>query len=102
MIDTLLSNREKAEQSDILEKLAIEKKKYMIITLHRPSNVDCLENLEKIIAAFEAIEKDLKLVFPIYPRTKKNIDGSDLKDVLIQAGRKSYLALRPKWIFTQA
>lgn len=79
MIDTLLANRNKAEQSGILEQLGLEKKKYAVITLHRPSNVDCLEGLEKIIAAFEVIQKDLKLVFPIHPRTKKNIEGSALK-----------------------
>ena len=78
MIDTLLANREKAEQSDILEQLKLEKKKYAVITLHRPSNVDCLAGLEKIIAAFEVIQGELKLVFPIHPRTKKNIEGSAL------------------------
>ncbi|MCE5340418.1 MAG: UDP-N-acetylglucosamine 2-epimerase (non-hydrolyzing) [Planctomycetaceae bacterium] len=80
MIDTLLANRDKAEKSDILEKLGIEKKKYAVVTLHRPSNVDDMGNLSKIITAFEVIQNDLKLVFPIHPRTKKNIEGSDLKD----------------------
>jgi UDP-N-acetylglucosamine 2-epimerase (non-hydrolysing) len=79
MIDTLLANRQKAEQSEILEKLKLEKKKYAVITLHRPSNVDCLSGLEKIIAAFEVIQNDLKLVFPIHPRTRKNIDESVLR-----------------------
>jgi UDP-N-acetylglucosamine 2-epimerase (non-hydrolysing) len=79
MIDTLLANREKAEQSGILEQLGLENKKYAVITLHRPSNVDYIAGLEKIIAAFEVIQKDLKLVFPIHPRTKKNIKGSSLQ-----------------------
>lgn len=79
MIDTLLGNRDKAEGSAVLEQLGIEKKKFVVITLHRPSNVDDMSSLEKIIAAFEVIQKDLKLVFPIHPRTRKNIDNSDLK-----------------------
>jgi UDP-N-acetylglucosamine 2-epimerase (non-hydrolysing) len=79
MIDTLLANREKAEKSDILEKLNLEKKKYAVITLHRPSNVDDMKMLGEIVAAFEVIQKDLKLVFPIHPRTKKNIEGSTLQ-----------------------
>lgn len=79
MIDTLLANREKAEQSSILGQLGLEKKKYSIITLHRPSNVDSQDGLEKIIASFEVIQNDLKLVFPIHPRTKKNIEGSPLQ-----------------------
>jgi UDP-N-acetylglucosamine 2-epimerase (non-hydrolysing) len=78
MIDTLLANRDKAEKSTILEDLGLEPKKYATITLHRPSNVDNMANLAKIIAAFEVIEKDLKLVFPIHPRTRKNIEGTEL------------------------
>lgn len=78
MIDTLLANRGKAEESNILEKLALQKKRYAVITLHRPSNVDDMNTLSKIISAFEVIQKDIKLVFPIHPRTKKNIEGSEL------------------------
>ena len=78
MIDTLLANKEKAENSDILEKLNLRKKGYAVITLHRPSNVDDMANLGKIIFAFEVIEKDLKLIFPIHPRTRNNIEGTDL------------------------
>ena len=80
MIDTLFANRDKAEKSLVLEQLKLEKKKYAVITLHRPSNVDDLANLGKIIAAFEAIQKDLKLVFPIHPRTRNNISGTDLQE----------------------
>ncbi|NLW83315.1 MAG: UDP-N-acetylglucosamine 2-epimerase (non-hydrolyzing) [Phycisphaerae bacterium] len=79
MIDTLLANREKAEQSPILEQLGLEKKKHAVITLHRPSNVDDMDNFSKIISAFEVIQKDLKLIFPIHPRTQKNLEGSFLK-----------------------
>lgn len=76
MIDTLLANKERAEKSDILEKMGLKKKGFAVITLHRPSNVDEMNNLGKIISAFEIIQKDLKLVFPIHPRTQKNIEGS--------------------------
>ncbi|MCK5610987.1 UDP-N-acetylglucosamine 2-epimerase, partial [Candidatus Pacearchaeota archaeon] len=47
-------------------------------TLHRPSNVDDMEKFEQIIAAFEHIEKDTKLVFPIHPRTRNNISKNGL------------------------
>lgn len=78
MIDTLLANKEKAESSNILRQHSLEKKKYAVITLHRPSNVDDMANLEKIISAFEVIEKDLKLIFPIHPRTRNNIKGTEI------------------------
>jgi len=78
MIDTLLLNRKKAEDSDILEKLALDPKGYVVITLHRPSNVDNMETFEQIISAFEKIQEDMKLVFPIHPRTRNNIKGTEL------------------------
>ena len=78
MIDTLLANKAKAEKSNVLEKLGLTEKGYAVITLHRPSNVDDMVNLEKIISAFEVIEKDLKLVFPMHPRTRNNIKDTDI------------------------
>jgi UDP-N-acetylglucosamine 2-epimerase (non-hydrolysing) len=74
MIDTLLANREKADASDVLQRLGIEKKEYAVITLHRPSNVDDRANLGAILEAFKAIQKDLTLVFPVHPRTRKNFE----------------------------
>ncbi len=79
MIDTLLANREKAEKSDILEKLGLNKRGFGVITLHRPSNVDVPERFDEIISAFEEIEKDMKLVFPMHPRTRNNIKGTDFE-----------------------
>ena len=78
MIDTLLANREKAAQSDVLSRFDLAPSKYAVITLHRPSNVDDMEKFEQIIAAFEKIEKDIKLVFPIHPRTRNNISKNGL------------------------
>ncbi|MGD0077228.1 MAG: UDP-N-acetylglucosamine 2-epimerase (non-hydrolyzing) [Sedimentisphaerales bacterium] len=93
MIDTLLANREKAERSDILEKFNLEKKKYAVITLHRPGNVDNMKMLGEILAAFEEIQKDIKLVFPIHPRTKKNISGSEWEKRV--AAMKNLLLIEP-------
>ena len=78
MIDTLMANREKAAASDILKKMELTEKGYAVITLHRPSNVDDMKNFNEIITAFEEIEKDMKLVFPIHPRTRNNIKGTEL------------------------
>ena len=78
MIDTLLANKEKAKESRILETLNIEKRRYGVITLHRPNNVDACENFEQIVSAFEKIQEELVLVFPIHPRTRNNHKGTDL------------------------
>jgi len=79
MIDTLMANREKAQKSDVLGRLGLSAKEYAVITLHRPSNVDDLSKFAEIITAFEEIEKEMKLVFPIHPRTRDNIKNSELE-----------------------
>ncbi len=79
MIDTLIANRQKAQGSDVLSRLGISSGQYMVITLHRPSNVDNEARLGAIINAFEQIEKEMKLVFPIHPRTRDNLRGSELE-----------------------
>ncbi len=79
MIDTLLANKEKAQKSDVLERLGLCAKEYVAITLHRPSNVDDMATFGEIVTAFEEIAKEMKLVFPIHPRTRDNIKGSELE-----------------------
>lgn len=78
MIDTLLANREKADNSNILRDLRLKPKGYGVITLHRPSNVDTPENFEQVISAFEKMQEELTLVFPIHPRTRNNYKGTEL------------------------
>ncbi|MDO9576438.1 MAG: UDP-N-acetylglucosamine 2-epimerase (non-hydrolyzing) [Candidatus Cloacimonadales bacterium] len=73
MIDSLVQYREKARQSKILEELKIENQDYALITLHRPSNVDSEKGLLIILNAFAEISQKIKLVFPIHPRTRKQI-----------------------------
>ncbi len=78
MIDTLLANREKASHSTILKDLDLHPREYAVITLHRPSNVDEPEVFGRIVTAFEIIEKEMKLIFPIHPRTRNNMQNTDL------------------------
>lgn len=78
MIDTLRANLAKAQSSTALQRLGLEPAKYGVITLHRPSNVDNLSKFEQIIAAFEHIEKEMKLIFPMHPRTRANIKDTEL------------------------
>ncbi len=80
MIDSLAFFLEKARESDILKKLELREKNYALVTLHRPSNVDDPENFLKILSAFEQIEKEIPIVFPIHPRTRKNIERFGLED----------------------
>lgn len=78
MIDTLIANRQKAQESDVLRRLALTPQKYGVTTLHRPSNVDNSYRFGQIIGALGEIQKEIKLVFPIHPRTRDKIKGSKL------------------------
>lgn len=73
MIDTLLANRKRADQSTILTDLGLSAKQYAVVTLHRPSNVDDATTLGSILDAFAVIAKDMPIVFPMHPRTRKNM-----------------------------
>jgi len=74
MIDTLVKHVERASESIILETLGVAPKGYSVVTLHRPSNVDNRENLTVIMEALHEIAREIPLVFPIHPRTRKRID----------------------------
>lgn len=78
MIDSLLSHKEKAKQSKIMEKMKLEKNKFAALTLHRPSNVDNKEPLKYVLDILNEIQKSIKIVFPVHPRTMKNLKNFDL------------------------
>ncbi len=73
MIDTLQANLARSEQSRILEELGLAPGGYNVLTLHRPSNVDGLTSLGRIVDALDVIQRDLPTVFPIHPRTLANL-----------------------------
>jgi len=77
MYDALLFNLKIAEKSDILERLGVKTKEYLLATIHRQSNTDSLENLKTIIEAFSS--SDEKIVFPVHPRTLKFIKENKLE-----------------------
>ena len=73
MIDSLIQNLEKCEDSDIIEQLKLDKANYGVLTLHRPSNVDNEESLSQILNAIDYIQKQIPIVFSVHPRTLSNI-----------------------------
>lgn len=80
MIDTLLANKAKADQSRILETLNLQPQAYGLLTLHRPSNVDVRDTFVNILHALGEIQRSLPLIFPVHPRTRKRIDEFGLTD----------------------
>jgi UDP-N-acetylglucosamine 2-epimerase (non-hydrolysing) len=81
MIDSLVEHQAKAKQSTIRKDMKIQGD-YVLITLHRPSNVDTEDGLITILNAFKKIGKKINLVFPMHPRTKKNIERLGLQETL--------------------
>jgi UDP-N-acetylglucosamine 2-epimerase (non-hydrolysing) len=78
MVDTLLKNRARAEESPILQQLGLEAGGYAALTLHRPSNVDDPAIFGHILDALEQIQHDMPVLFPIHPRTRRNLEHSGL------------------------
>jgi len=74
MIDTIVSFDSKIQSSSILNELNLESKKYVLMTMHRPATVDNVDGLTKLIELIEEMTKQYKVVFPIHPRTLKNIE----------------------------
>ena len=80
MIDSLVSYLPKVEGKGE-EEGKEEGQKYVLVTLHRPSNVDNREQLSKLISILNDLAQLRKVVFPVHPRTKKNLhDFGLLKD----------------------
>jgi UDP-N-acetylglucosamine 2-epimerase (non-hydrolysing) len=75
MIDTLLANLERAlqRQSDLLRTLGVESGRYALATLHRPSNVDDVVQLEALIGALEELADEIPVLFPAHPRTAERL-----------------------------
>lgn len=80
MVDTLLHNKEIAEQSGILDRLNLKNKQYLVATIHRASNTDDRQNLENIVDAL--CELNEMMVFPLHPRTEKFLKQNGLYDRL--------------------
>jgi UDP-N-acetylglucosamine 2-epimerase (non-hydrolysing) len=80
MIDSLNYALENVKKSNILENLNLLDKDYVLLTLHRPSNVDNKEQLNMLLDIIEFISKNKKAVFPMHPRTLKNIESFGLKE----------------------
>jgi UDP-N-acetylglucosamine 2-epimerase (non-hydrolysing) len=75
MIDTLLACRDLSARSTILGDLGLKERGYAVLTLHRPANVDDSAVLLDIRKALEYIQRELPIVFPVHPRTRKALEG---------------------------
>lgn len=79
MIDSLVESSAKVKSSEIIRRLGLTGKRFVLLTLHRPSNVDGIEALRSIWEAIEAISKNASVVFPVHPRTRERMMSFKIK-----------------------
>lgn len=92
MIDSLLGNMDRFVAPAIYTESSLSKGSYLVMTLHRPSNVDGYENLRNLLSLINENVGDRKVVFPMHPRTKKMFDQLNIKfDNLLITGPLPYL-----------
>lgn len=75
MIDTLLKNMSRLRKPALWDDLNLTEKKYFVITLHRPANVDEETNLKCLIETIVENVNDFPVLFPVHPRTAKILGG---------------------------
>lgn len=73
MIDSLHAHRAAASDRCYAHRLGFAARGYAVLTLHRPSNVDEPATLREIFGALSDIARDLPIVFPVHPRTRKRV-----------------------------
>lgn len=79
MIDTLLKNRSRFRKPTFWEEFGLKDKSFIVLTLHRPANVDDEGRLRKLLKEIDENSGDLVIIFPVHPRTSKMLDQSVVK-----------------------
>jgi UDP-N-acetylglucosamine 2-epimerase (non-hydrolysing) len=80
MIDTLLDHIPRARKQGSAKRLGVDGGRYAVLTLHRPSNVDGARVLLGLISALDEVQKELPIVFPAHPRTRKRFEEFGLTE----------------------
>lgn len=84
MIDTLVKFQDLAKGLKVFERFGRRAKDYILLTFHRPSNVDERGPLKKILDKIIELSKDFNFIFPLHPRTKKSMEKFSLYEDINQ------------------
>lgn len=79
MIDTLLRERDRAPWDAVRARLGVDERKFALLTLHRPSNVDEPARLARILQRLQPVANRYPILFPIHPRTARRIADGGLE-----------------------
>jgi UDP-N-acetylglucosamine 2-epimerase (non-hydrolysing) len=78
MIDTLLANIPRLKQPDLWNELGLKEKEYLVMTMHRPANVDEEEKLKQFMNTISENVQGLPVIFPMHPRTKQILEKAGI------------------------
>ena len=87
MIDTLIANLDKARQLPMAERYGLNERRYVLVTLHRPSNVDCEKSLTSIMETLSDLSERMDVIFPLHPRTRNQMVLYDILEKAKQSPR---------------
>ncbi len=82
MIDSLEQHRPRWEQSAIHHRLGLQRHRYGVVTLHRPSNVDDDASLHGLMDALTTVASRIPLVFSVHPRTRNRLEANGLASMV--------------------
>ena len=84
MIDTLYQNINRTLAPDFWNEYQLNEKNYIVLTLHRPANVDEISSLIQLLHGIDLLASDKKIIFPIHPRTQAILreSNSDFKNII--------------------
>ncbi len=95
MIDTLVHHLDIVKKTDVLKEFDLQPGNFAVLTLHRPSNVDDIVELKKLLGSIvKNAPEQLKIVFPVHPRTQKSLEN--IKDDFL----KRFILIPPQPYFS--
>ena len=79
MIDTLRANESRFQQPEVWKTLGLKEKEYLVMTMHRPANVDEEAKLKEFIESIDQNTNGVPVIFPIHPRTKGILEKAGIQ-----------------------
>ena len=78
MIDTLYKQLPNFRKPEIWDTYGLKEKEYIVMTLHRPNNVDTKETLQELVTEIVNASEGMPLIFPVHPRTAKMLETTGI------------------------
>jgi len=78
MLDSFEMLRERIEAAGTSARFKLDGRRYGVVTMHRPANVDDAATLELLVAQLCAVAEHIELIFPVHPRTRKRLEATGL------------------------